>query len=219
MYNLPGGRLQGLTTDMLRDAEAGDMPMLSFSCATDAVWLPANQYGIVLREINEHTRAAEQHVVTHAEVRNPVGGDGAETTAPTPAMPFDSRTGQGAGSLPGDPNDAGVRSSTGSQIEGANLGIELDIETIGDPEMIPGTMVRIAGLGRRFDNRVYAVHEVTHTVGSGGFSTQLKLITNIDAILDAISRGVPGAGPHNTFEVNRENLIVDTQDVHIEVMD
>jgi hypothetical protein len=59
------------------------------------------------------------------------------------------------------------------------MNVQCEIETIGDPAVTPGDVVLLAGLGRRFDKRVYHVFEVTHSIGVGGFSTNIVVHSNV----------------------------------------
>jgi hypothetical protein len=55
--------------------------------------------------------------------------------------------------------------------------IRADCETIGNPMLVPEMMVGIRGCGLRYDG-VFVVDEVTHTFGSGEFSTSFAALNN-----------------------------------------
>jgi hypothetical protein len=57
------------------------------------------------------------------------------------------------------------------------MGIRLDVETIGIPEIFPSDLVSIQGLGDRI-NAPYLVMKVIHTYTASGFGTSLQLISS-----------------------------------------
>jgi hypothetical protein len=198
LFDYPGGRVTGATLDALvGNLSESELPILSFSNSTPAVWLPQNQFGVRLTDVGEHTRTMNERVLTPANLTFPAAGqEGSEIIEGNENVPANVDT------RPGDPNDSeAVNTVTEEMGNGANLGVQVEIETLGDPDIVPAALVRLAGLGRRFDNRVYMVHKVSHSIGNSGFTTNLTLITNLDSVTNVMEGGVPPAGTPNTGEV------------------
>jgi hypothetical protein len=203
LFHFPGGRLQGMTDDVQNQLAEGELPILSFSCDTDSVWLPSSQFGVFLREVSERNRLAVERFVSPQTEAHVALGEGAESARGTNALPHDEGTHTGAESRPGNPDDEDDQNQVSSEIQqGGNLGVSLTIEVPGDPAILPGHTVRLAGLGRRFDPMVYAVQTVTHSVGTGGFTTNLMLFTNVNAAMSEVMGGVPPAGDRNTQQTD-----------------
>ena len=64
-----------------------------------------------------------------------------------------------------------------------HYGIQCEIETVGIPDIIPAEVVTVYGVGKRYSDKNYYVSKVIHSVGGGGFTTRLTLISNIGAEL------------------------------------
>lgn len=199
LYHLPGGRLQGeITSPEFQEGDAlAELPILSFSCNTEAVWSALDYqdilgHGAELNDVNADDVSAESRTVTVEDQAGPVdSGEGAQTLPGTDELPETPMH------LPGAPDNPDAVTRAGNDVEdGGAMSVRCEIETIGDPGVMPGDIVLLAGLGRRFDNRVYHVFEVTHSIGSGGFSTNLVVNSNVDPP----SEGNTPTGPANTAD-------------------
>jgi hypothetical protein len=205
-YDYPGGSIGGRTRGVgASDGQtSADLPILSFTSSTNAVWLPPASLNVVLRDVNESSREAETTVLNDASEAPARSGEGAaspptgtDTGLPEP----DEATGDGGQTLPGAPDvPEAVREAQEEFSRGGHLGIQVEIETIGDPQVLPGDAVRLAGLGRRFDDRTYVVHKITHQIGLGGFTTNLELVTNVDSLIEQFQGAQRTSGPTNTQE-------------------
>lgn len=83
-------------------------------------------------------------------------------------------------------------------------GIQVDILTIGVPEILPGESFALGGVSERFCGTKeqpinYSVHNVIHTLGGGGFSTRVTAFTNSGWVRDqaSIAGGTLGNKPHD----------------------
>jgi hypothetical protein len=205
LYNYPGGRLGGLTNDPnSQDSEVGIYPIISFDSPTNAVYLPGSVRGIVMEDVSETTREATREDVTDATVER-------VQSAPGPSGPGDERvmpppeedTGDGGERLPGDPaNREALQSARAEFRRGGNLGIQLEIETIGIPDIFPGEVVQVRGVGARFERHNYGVHKVTHNIGVGGFTTNLTLVSSTDSLLQT---GESSSAEANTREARPQS--------------
>lgn len=71
------------------------------------------------------------------------------------------------------------------------MGININIDTIGVPDLLPGDVVNVRGLGNRISGAKvgdYGVHTVIHTLGRSGYTTSMNLWSNTSALYGA---GVP----------------------------
>lgn len=184
LFHYPGGQLQGISTEPGQDTEVAELPLLSFTCNTEAVWTALTyadvlNHGARLRGVDPDTVEPSEHTATVENVGDPVdAGEGAQTleAEDTADLP------EAVNNLPGDPDNAAAveRANTEVASDGP-MTFQCEIETVGDPAVLPGDAVKVGGLGSRFDYATYHVLQVTHSIGMGGFSTNLQIQANIDA--------------------------------------
>lgn len=181
-------------------------PILSASSPTTAVFLPGASAGWIVARIDEKTRKAEtgkDKKITAKEMR-PAWVAGQER-----AM----RHAENSGNI-GDP-DAGtklpvaVTDSTAEQLQKAVeaeflrdqtlMGVQLEIETLGCPDLMPGMVINIDGLSARYKGN-YVVQNLTHTWGGSGASTKFTCISNTQRIFQQVvqMQGAVNAQPAKT---------------------
>ncbi len=88
------------------------------------------------------------------------------------------------------------------------MGINLVLETMGVPEILPGAVVNVRGLGRRISGAKacnYFVQKVIHTMNSSGFSTSLDLTSNVSPLRDNSSEAASN--------VNKQEPVTDKSNV------
>lgn len=200
LYNYPGGRLGGLTRrpGQTQDDPVGTYPILSFDSPTNAVYLPGSVRGIRVEDVDETSREPVSVDINDANDRPERTGEGAaEPEGSAVLTNVEEETGDGGERRPGDPLDhEAVEAAREDFYRGSNLGIQVEIETVGIPDLFPGEIVKIVGVGQRFERNNYAVHKVVHNLGLDGFTTQLTCVSNVDAL----TAGVAAQGPANTRE-------------------
>lgn len=200
LYHYPGGQLRG-EARVTGESDMAELPLLSFSCNTEAIWnamtyADVGNDGFVQADVNEEDVAAQEETVT-------VEGESAPADVEEGALTVESG-GELSGTpnvLPGAPDnpDAVRRASTEISTSGG-MATQCEIETLGDPALTPGDVVLLAGLGRRFDDRTYHVFELTHSIGLGGFSTNVT----IHAHGDPISAGRRITGPRSSRDLQQQ---------------
>jgi len=202
LYHYPGGRLQGVGGLQLQAGQLSEveLPILSFSCNTEAVWNALTyqdvlNHGAALRSVDPDSVEPSEEIITLEQTDEPVdSGEGGQTLTATDELP------DVPNQVPGDPDNPDAVARAEAEVRtGAAMSLQCELETIGDPTILPGDMVALSGLGRRFDNQVYRVDAVTHSIGMGGFTTNLRLQSNVDAARSEGTRQPTGRA--NTTDV------------------
>lgn len=209
---------QGRTSDALNRDELAEFPMLSFSCNTEAVWNAVSwnatfNHGARMDEVNADTVEPGTTPVTIEGSREPVdGSNGSQTLEATDEVPLDGD--EGRMPMPGEGTHADTLARVEAEVAaGAGMAVECQIEVIGDPTIQPGDIIRLGGLGRRFDDRVYRVYQIVHAIGTGGFTTTLTVTSNIDVADEEAGR--EPEGPRNTSEGRTavDEFLADSRDI------
>jgi phage protein D len=77
--------------------------------------------------------------------------------------------------------------------EQALMGIQLEIESLGVPDLMPGMVIDVDGLSARYKG-VYAITDLTHTWSGSGASTKFTCFSNTQRIFQQM---LAAAGPVN----------------------
>ena len=95
-------------------------------------------------------------------------------------------------------SQTGLQQLAGMTSLSSSVGLQLDIETLGLPDALPGNMYEVRGLSLRIDG-LYICHALKHSVSASGFTTSLTLIQNsqlmVQAILNKITPKVTNENP------------------------
>lgn len=187
LYDFPKGQL-----GPSEQGTGGEFPILSFGSNTMAVYLPGAIRATVMRDVSDETRQPVERVMTDASEAHPRTGQGVVEPPETTAMPgLDTGTGDGGEQFPGDPEDPeAARTVSAMRSDYTSMGIQAEIGTVGIPDILPGEVVRVLGVGRRVSGN-YAVFKISHSLGSGGFETKLEGRSNVGQLM----AGRPGVGP------------------------
>jgi hypothetical protein len=213
LYDLNGGRL-GVTDDPAvvsgdsPGAAPAEYPLLSLSNPPMALYLPGSHRALVLEEISDKDPEKEnKEVLNHENTKSVRSSDGQAGPAASKANEeYDAKTGVGGERLPGDPTlDKAVEAAAMEYRRGGNMGIQLDVETIGIPDITPGETLLLAGVGKSFGNPRWGVHKVVHTLGGDGFSTSLTIVSNASSVL---GQGVPHSDIANKSEAKTETELI-----------
>lgn len=178
---------------------AGCFPILNISCANPAVYLPASTRGLVSKGIASDTKLPVKSEATDATVAPSRTGKGAGEAPPSPTTPGSHpETADGRTLVPVDiANDPEAATKARAEyLAGiAGMGLELDITTLGMPDIAPGDILRVTGVGKRLEAN-YGVFEIDHNIGASGFETRLKLISNTANMLKE-AQATQAAGAKN----------------------
>lgn len=185
--NYPNGTL---------DLRKGMYPIKSFSSPTSAVYLPSHLYGYAATDINsafpkelstvvvgELTKAGT--IESGPQSATGEGTQVAKSTAETAQV--DLKTKEGLGFFTGDLTNPKTRADMLKRYKSgySKLGIYINVDTIGIPDLYPGEVCSINGIGGfRFEQVNYGINRVIHQVGTSvGFITQFEAISNVQAPL------------------------------------
>jgi hypothetical protein len=179
----------------------GVFPILSASSPTMAVYAPGAVRGLVMQGIHSEDREAWQRIFGDEEVRPARTNEGSSDGGTSDANPGNAADGDGGTFHFGDVDNLQVEAQARAEFSDQTfaMGVKLEVETLGIPDLIPGEVVRVHGLGRRMDHN-YVVHEVKHTIGTNGYVTSLSLMSNTNRILSTALSQLTPLGDINTHE-------------------
>lgn len=185
LYDFPDGQI---------GPGSGTYPILTINSPSMGIYLPGYLKGSVLQGVNPTTRQTETRVVDDSTVRSGRTGRGGASQAPSSANPGANPQNDGLEVVPGQPADRRLQEQVAaarSDFE-QRAGIKLETGTICVPDMLPGEIVGVRGVGRRLSGPNYMVFDITHTLGVGGASTNFTSYANIS---QTWTRALPPEGP------------------------
>lgn len=168
-------------------------PILSASSPTMGAYLPAGLTAVAIPGTNPRTREATGQQFNERNSAGPRSQDGtARPDAGSRAMGPGQNNGQGAVANGVQVMPVEAAETTAStqvqaaraewEAQGSSVGIRLELETLGIPDLVPGDVVTVQGLGIRVDGN-YATMEVTHTASPSGMTTKITAVKNVESIL------------------------------------
>ena len=171
-----------------------EFPILSWGTETMAAFYSGVR-GLLLRDINSKTRQFQDQLISDALVAIPRTGQGAGEPPVTANNPgIDPKTNNGASQASGSPNDSARVNATKAELASiaGQMGINLTFDTLGIPDLIPGEVIALRGLGVRFDGN-YGVLSVKHVLNSSGYMTSVDCVSNVGQLYDKfLARGPIG---------------------------
>jgi len=176
--------------------EGGVFPILSVSSSSKQIFLKGVTKGYIQPKFDEAKKEETPPVVEDVDEKSqePTTGPAknkksARGPAPSPVHPApDPTKGGGGGQKYGDPNSPTQQAKNVRDLvqEGISAGITLNIESVGMPDMLPGEIVEVQGLGIKLDG-TYSVQKITHSLRPSGFSTRFDCLSN-GGYLEAVAR-------------------------------
>lgn len=160
-------------------------PILTFNSPTTAVWLQPGVGQVAAEDIDDDKETEGRVEANARNTEQTRTRDGAvDVSAVTPVADVPQDAGR---NLPGNPHDAAVHEEVRSEWERLQMqaGITAEVSTIGIPNLTPGEVVQISGFQRYGVDRGaalfegnYGVLEVTHSVGTSGYETNFRCLSN-----------------------------------------
>lgn len=203
LFDFDGGALGGVVTQQTGETGQGEYPIINFTSDSMAVWLPGAVFGQAQADIDSSNRRSRTEIMSMSRDSTPQTGEGTvePTASPGTQGPPNEDTEEGQEQVPGSPDlEEATQAARGELERYANMGLHATVDTVGVPDMLPGEIVSIQGVGNRFSGSNYAVERVTHQMGSGGMETNFDAITNIGRFLDGLRGTGPTSPPPNTQE-------------------
>jgi hypothetical protein len=193
--------------------EVSTFPILAMHTPTTAIYLP----GAIRFMFNQGIKSADRSHVTNfyddTVLQTPrVGPTGAAAELTGKNLAGGIKEAQG-GQAPGDgaihayadPNIRTLQDRIkGEFVKSQGWGINLHIDTLGIPDLLPGNVVSIRGLGKRLDGN-YGIFRVVHLLGSGGFSTKFEAWSNTKKMAEAYK--ISPKGPVNEKEAKADTPV------------
>lgn len=174
-YDLPGGL----------SPEEGIFPILSVSTSSMQMFLPQTHQGLLMRGMSSKTGESLMRLVDANTEPGAATNAGASNLSDSPDSPEkDKNTGAGAAFFGKDPSNEAFVSQAKAEMGnfGSTMGVKLDLETLGIPDITPGDVVAVRGISQKKYDGNYAVFVVTHSIGSSGYTTRLDLRSNVGAL-------------------------------------
>jgi hypothetical protein len=184
-------------------------PILGFQTPNTAIYLPGALRSMVARGIKSSDRQIAEITVNDDSAQPVRVGPhtGAAAPADSPETPGISGEKSSGTSIAGDGGtyictnvsdpDATKRITAEFEKMQAQFGIEAHVDSLGIPDLFPGDVVTLNGLGKRI-NGTYGVFEVTHSIGASGFSTRFVAWSNVMGLGEKY--GIAPKGDINTKE-------------------
>lgn len=179
LFDFPAGRL---TTSFY--------PILSASSDTTGVYLSSYSKTAIRRALDKTTKTEFEAEMNPASAPaqtkgQQVGYDRKDYAESSRIEQADDQTDEAASRV----NQEAAKAMN-ALVSADGSGIELEVETLGAPNLLPGQNVRVTGLGKRLDD-VYTIFSVSHQLSGGGFSTRLTLKQNSGRLTLAVQNAIP----------------------------
>lgn len=157
-------------------------PALSLSSPTAAVWISSGVGEVLQQDV----KADKSGITTTGQV-NKDNTKVSQTKHGTYDQTQDvhGRTQDAGLNFPGNPDTSALAYARG-EFKNKNFkkGIQIEVDTIGIPDLIPGEVITIEGTSSKssqgpgiFDG-VYGVEKVIHNIGIGGYTTHFSALSN-----------------------------------------
>ena len=168
----------------------GHYPIISCNSTAPAIYAPSSTLGLWGGDVDSTDPAVvSKTVFNHKNNPQNASGEGNVGPASTPNSASVSATAEDIDN--GNQDGYGFFAGGGNtplwvdqmrkihRAKSGNIGIKLNINTIGIPDILPLENITVKGLGQRMDNVNYKVLKVTHSIGTSGFTTYLECFCNV----------------------------------------
>jgi hypothetical protein len=91
------------------------------------------------------------------------------------------------------------------------MGVHIEVETLGVPDLIPGEVIEIRGMGKRLDS-TYAVFTINHSIGIDGFTTSFTAVSNVAQMLAKASDIEGVLNDREAMPADQQGTVVATAD-------
>lgn len=169
----------------------GVFPIISASTSTDGIYLGANAKTLTQTSTDKSTRQTRTVEATPKDIAVTGNKESNQVGVQDPSL---SRRLDSSDDHIKDEQDAIKEVEMLSWA--SQIGIQLSLETVGVPSLIPGQIVQVQGLSARIDDK-YVVQSLKHTISSDGYTTSIELWQNSSFMqtngMNAIRAAIPNA--------------------------
>ncbi len=176
-------------------------PILSVSSPTSAVYLPSSTRGFLVfgYDSKEREKAVKQVDATGTGTsRTGEGQTQANPTKRNPAANPGKSEGMGIASSDSLSPEFQEQVNAEKDASATAMGVQLDIQTLGVPDILPAKVCAVRGIGSRFEGGNYAIFKVVHKFGTGGFTSDLELRSNVGQLAAAFDKVTVSKDPVNS---------------------
>jgi len=85
------------------------------------------------------------------------------------------------------------------------VGMQINIDTLGLPDLLPAEVIALRGYGVRIDTDNYAIMNLTHTLGSNGFLTSFTAFKNVQGNIASEIAPPQAAGASSPTEIQLDD--------------
>ena len=171
MFDFPTGELGG--------GKDGVYPILGFSTPTMAVFLAGAAKA--LRAMGTSSKDRKTVTLVANDAKSNVQSSGKAGVGIKDQQPAD-------GEEEMLPIDAATKKENGIDAKSIleaeyktardTMGITIEVETLGMPDLLPGHLIEVKGVAKGRLDGPYVILDLEHSIGSGGFTTKFKAVTN-----------------------------------------
>jgi hypothetical protein len=165
----------------------GVYPILSVSSDSGGIFLDARTKKMT------HDKIAKDKLLNAGKTPDPpktpaTGPKGKTQQTPKDAPPSETVAAEAA---PKDdvttPDEAVQAAATAAVTDEGSVGIVLDIETLGFPDLIPGMKINVSGVSKRIDGH-FMVQTVKHSISASGFTTSMTVRSNLASLTNSLNK-------------------------------
>ena len=218
LYDFPNGQIGPDSTQLV-------FPIISANSPTMAVYLPIETMGFKTVGIASFDTRYDDLVTPRIEHAGPPApSDGVVKNDPDKGShaPSDEAIGGGAtqhkGLNPecrstyfGPTDDPRARRAAANEVEKFRtaMGVNMEIETLGVPDLLPGEVVNLRGLGSKISGAGkkgnYGVFEITHTMNLSGMVTKFTALSNSSPLSKDRAKRNKGLAPKEDASTSEED--------------
>jgi hypothetical protein len=192
------------------DPAKGIWPILSFSTQTKAVFLPGALRGLAMADVDSETRTEVRAFINDLQAKSARTNEGSAGPPISEENPdADAATGNGGDVEPGSPSDPLAVQQAIAAYDGytLNMGVQLTLESLVDPTLLPGAVCEVVGVGKRLEGN-YGIMGISFNLGEDN-TMSLSLVSNVGQLISKTRSegfeypepegevGVRGADPSN----------------------
>lgn len=192
MQNAPVANLRLFDGLKTIGPSTGDYPILSVSTQHNGIFLSAMAKTIIRKGMDQKTGETVRQETSPSKTPTKTASKGA-LGKPDDSTKVSRTADPAAADKPKalQEAEAAVQALSTS---GGGAGIQLEVETLGFPDILPGQKVKVIGVSQRIDDD-YAVFKVKHQLSGSGYQTSLTLVQNSNRLWEDVRKTIKSLNP------------------------